>query len=178
MFKNYLYHSKNSRFRGSWNLSQFICPTLYRRGGRTDPPWFFANNSRKKRPIATKLSVPSHWSILHLPWKFHDPDPNDLWPVTSFPRPCLAGIAISRMSARTSRVFASFSWFQTFKHVIWCYSRVCQGHLKVRSGHWPLVTSGDLGSLFRVLHVSRLVFGAEFEFSNHMNIYEVVLVPS
>ena len=24
------------------------------------PPWFFANNSRKKRPIATKLSVPSH----------------------------------------------------------------------------------------------------------------------
>ena len=40
------------------------------------------------------------------------------------------------------------------------------------------MTSGDLGSLFRVLHVSRLVFGAEFEFSNHMNIYEVVLVPS
>ena len=50
----------------------------------------------------------------------------------------------------------------------------CQGHLKeVRS-----LTFDDPSSLFRVLHVSRLVVGAEFEFSNHRNIYEVVLVPS
>ena len=40
------------------------------------------------------------------------------------------------------------------------------------------MTFDDLSSLFRVLHVSRLVFGAELEFSNHLNIYEVLLVPS
>ena len=47
-------------------------------GGRKDPSRFFAKSSCKKRPIATKLSVPSSLSILHLPFKFHDPDPNDL----------------------------------------------------------------------------------------------------
>ena len=118
--------------------------------GWTPPPWFFANNSRKKRPIATKLSVPSHWSILHLPWKFHDPDPNDLWPVTSFPRPCLAGIAILRMSARISRAFASFSWFQTFKHVIWCCSHAFRWVSRSPESQVRSLTFGDLGSLFRV----------------------------
>ena len=42
-------------------------------------------------------------------------------------------------------------------------------------GHWPF---DDLGSLFRVLLVSRVVFGADFDFSSHLNIYAVVLVPS
>ena len=36
-------------------------------GGRTDPPpWFFVNNSRKTRWIATKLLFISHWSIWHM----------------------------------------------------------------------------------------------------------------
>ena len=35
----------------------------------------------------------------------------------------------------------------------------------------------DFGSFFD-FYVSRLVCGAEFEFSDHLNIYEVVLVPS
>ena len=39
-------------------------------GGRTDPPWFFANNSRKTQQIAAKLTVPSRWSIWHILWKF------------------------------------------------------------------------------------------------------------
>ena len=34
-------------------------------GGRTDHPWFFANNSRKTRRIAAKLDVPSRWPIWH-----------------------------------------------------------------------------------------------------------------
>ena len=51
----------------------------------------------------------------------------------------------------------------------------CQGHVKVRA---RLLTFDDLGSLFRVLHASRVVFGADFEFSTHLKIYEVVLVPS
>ena len=51
----------------------------------------------------------------------------------------------------------------------------CQGHVKVRSRS---LTFDDLGSLFRVLLASRVVFGVDFDFSNHMNIYEVVLVPS
>ena len=40
------------------------------------------------------------------------------------------------------------------------------------------LTFGDLGSLFGVLHVSRVVFRADFEFNMHLIIYEVVLVPS
>ena len=40
------------------------------------------------------------------------------------------------------------------------------------------LTYNDLGSRLRVLHVSRLVFGVAFEFSNYFDIYEVVLVPS
>ena len=32
--------------------------------------------------------------------------------------PCLAEVAIRRMSPRISRAFAVFSWFQTFKHGI------------------------------------------------------------
>ena len=40
------------------------------------------------------------------------------------------------------------------------------------------LTFGDLSSLFRLLHLSRPVFGADFEFSNHLSIHEVVLVPS
>ena len=58
----------------------------------------------------------------------------------------------------------------------------CQGHVKVRSRS---LTFDELGSLFRVLHVSWVVFGADFEFSIHLNIYEVTfmkyyehLVPS
>ena len=41
------------------------------------------------------------------------------------------------------------------------------------------LTFGDLGSLFGVLHVSRVVFfRADVEFNMHLIIYEVVLVPS
>ena len=36
-------------------------PRTYR--GRTDTPSFFVNNSRKKRSIVTKLSMPSPYSI-------------------------------------------------------------------------------------------------------------------
>ena len=42
-------------------------------------------------------------------------------------------------------------------------------------GQVRLLTFDDLGSLFRVLHVSRLVFGADFEFSSSFNNFEVVL---
>ena len=48
----------------------------------------------------------------------------------------------------------------------------CQGHLKDRS-----LTCNDFDSLFQILLVSRLVFGADFEFSCHLNIYEAALVP-
>ena len=48
----------------------------------------------------------------------------------------------------------------------------CQGHLKVRS-----LTCDDLDSLFQVLLVSRLVFGADFKFSNYLNTYKAALVP-
>ena len=37
-----------------------INPCACKGGGRMDPAWFFVNNSRKTRRIATNLSVPSH----------------------------------------------------------------------------------------------------------------------
>ena len=40
------------------------------------------------------------------------------------------------------------------------------------------LTFGNLSSLFEVLHVSKVVFRADFEFNMHLIIYEVVLVPS
>ena len=50
------------------------------------------------------------------------------------------------------------------------------GERKITNKAADTITFGELGSLFRVLHVSRLVFGAGFEFSNYLNIYEAVLV--
>ena len=38
------------------------------------------------------------------------------------------------------------------------------------TGQVSSMTFDDLGSPFLVLHASRLVFGADFEFSNHLNI--------
>ena len=49
---------------------------------------------------------------------------------------------------------------------------------RLPEGQVRSLTFDDFGPLFRVLHVSRLVLGDEFEFSNHLNIYEVVLVSS
>ena len=43
--------------------------------------------------------------------------------------------------------------------------------LRSPEGRVRSLTFDDLGSLFPFLHVSRLVLGAEFEFSNHLNIY-------
>ena len=51
----------------------------------------------------------------------------------------------------------------------------CQGHMKVRS---RLLAFDDFGSPFRVLHVSTVVFGADFEFNINLNCHEEVLVPS
>ena len=84
----------------------------------------------------------------------------------------LAGIAIRRMSARTSCAFAVFSWFQLKRSNMWYDAGHmqyggCQGHVKIRS---KSLTFNDLGSPFRVLHVSRTVFGADFEFSIQFNI--------
>ena len=67
---------------------------------------------------------------------------------------------------------------KAFKHGILCCSHALGWVSRSPEGQVRSLTFDDLGSLFRVLHVSRLVFGAEFEFSNHLNIYEVVLVPS
>ena len=50
--------------------------------------------------------------------------------------------------------------------------------VKVTEGQVRSLTFDDLGSLFRVLHVSRVVYRADFEFSVHLNVYEVVLVLS
>ena len=47
-----------------------------------------------------------------------------------------------------------------------------------REGQVKVIDFDDLGSLFRVLHVSRVVYRADFEFSIHLNVYEVVLVLS
>ena len=46
------------------------------------------------------------------------------------------------------------------------------------NGQVRSLTFDDLGLLFRFLHVSRLLFGGEFEFNNHLNIYEVALGSS
>ena len=51
----------------------------------------------------------------------------------------------------------------------------CQGHVKVRS---MSLTFDDLSSLLLGSYIFRLVFGADFEFSIHLNIYEVMLAPS
>ena len=137
--------------------SKFCLNPRWHRGGGCNPlEVFFANNSRKRQPVATKLSVPASLSILHPPWKVVYPDPTDPWPVTYFSRPRLVGIPIRRMSARISRALAAFSWFQTFKHVIWCWSHVLGWVSRSpegwRSGHviylwWPQLT-------FSVLHGS------------------------
>ena len=51
----------------------------------------------------------------------------------------------------------------------------CQGHVKVRSRS---LTFDDLSSLLLGSYIFRLVFRADFEFSTHLNIYEVILAPS
>ena len=57
-------------------------------GGRMDPPWFFANNSRKTRRIAAKLTQPSHWSIWHILWKFQVDVMSGHQVMTSYVRSC------------------------------------------------------------------------------------------
>ena len=116
------------------------------KGGWCNPLRFFANNSRKKRSIAAKLSVSLYYSILHLFWKLDDPEPDYLWPVSFFSKPCLAGIPTRRTSAHILAV--RLQSFRGFKHSnMWCddvslmHSVACQAHLKVRSGHWPFMTS-------------------------------------
>ena len=47
--------------------------------------------------------------------------------------------------------------------------------MKVRSGS---LTFDDLTSLLLGSDIFRLVFGADFEFSTHLNINEVILAPS
>ena len=42
-----------------WLFTMKLTLALVGGGGRMDPPWFFANNSRKARRIAAKLAVPS-----------------------------------------------------------------------------------------------------------------------
>ena len=58
-----------------------------------------------------------------------------------------------------------FSNVQTCDMMLVSCMQVCRGHLQVRS-----LTCDDLDSFFfQVLLVSRLVLGADFEFSNHLN---------
>ena len=83
---------------------------------------------------------------------------SDLWPVTYFSRPYLAGIPIWRMSAHISHAFALFSCFQAVKHVIWCWSHALGWVSMAPEGQVRSLTFDDLGSLLRLLHVSRLVF--------------------
>ena len=78
--------------------------------------------------------------------------------------------------ALASHIVAEFSWLEAFKHVIWCWSQALGRVSRSPGGQVRSLTFDDLGSLFRFLHASRLVFLAEFEFSNHLNIYGVVLV--
>ena len=52
------------------------------------PPWVFVNNSRKKRRIVTKLSVPSQRSIWHRSLKFWPPAMLDQECMTSYGRSC------------------------------------------------------------------------------------------
>ena len=57
-----------------------------------------------------------------------------------------------------------FSNVQTCDMMLVSCMLVCRGHPQVRS-----LTCDDLDSFFQVLLVSRLVLGADFEFSNHLN---------
>ena len=52
------------------------------------PPWFFADNSRKTRRIAAKLTVPSRWSIWHILWKFQVDVMSGHQLMTSYVRSC------------------------------------------------------------------------------------------
>ena len=54
----------------------------------------------------------------------------------------------------------------------------CQGHVKPVKVRSMSLTFDDLSSLFLGSYIFRLVFGADFEFSTHLNINEVILAPS
>ena len=68
------------------------------RGVDATPLGFSENNSRTDRPILTKLGIPNHWTILHLPLNFQVCTYYDLWPVTLFPRSCQTKFAFRTVS--------------------------------------------------------------------------------
>ena len=77
----------------------------------------------------------------------------------------------SRFSVYRLALAFRLQTFCVFKRSMWydaslMHDSECQGHLKVRS-----LTCDE------ALLVARLVFGADFKFSNHLNTYEVDFVP-
>ena len=56
---NFSSHINQTISKANRALGVLLTLALVGGGGRMDPPWFFANNSRKTRRIAAKLTVPS-----------------------------------------------------------------------------------------------------------------------
>ena len=126
-------------------------------------PWGFSRITRVKSGLSQRNfqypRVNRFTPTLKIWWSWPKwPLICDLTVICHFSRQWLAGILIRRMSARIRRAFAVFSWFQTFKHVIWRWSHALGWVEKSPKGQVRSLTFDDLGSLFRFAHVSRLVF--------------------
>ena len=121
------------------NIKLYFNPRTCR-GVEQTAPWFFANNSRKTRPIAAKLTVPSRWSIWHILQKFQVDVMSGHQVMTSYVTSCSDEIGrfcdLSHNGARSCFPAYEYAFHWEFIGVYGCLDTIYSWlKVKVTQGH-------------------------------------------